>query len=430
MAAIDDILGGGSGYAGMRKPLQVSPPAIDPSMPGAPNTVGSPPATQSPKPAIASQSQGAAIASQAQGPAATQLMQVPGTDATKIVGKPGEALQPLQKRGMSYVEMFRMFNPDRPETAEEKARREKREKGEAALAAVGDSISALSNLWFTSQYAPNAYDPSKGMSATTKNRWDKLRQEREANRREYYEGYMRAMAMDEAKEREDRNWRHTIEREKIADERYEVKEARDKALADLNEQLKRHQITAAEYKTEQERIAAQFAEGTEQLKQENLRAGIRQKDAAAGASRANATASYARANYYNNGGGSGGKHEPTLQLEDDEPMHFGDDKDYDRTVMRLAPDYGVPTIVEEVTEWESQYNSETKTWERVPKKTRKVRRAVKDIAADIEREAAKRKAANGEKQPEPTGEEKGKGGKGKSDGQGEKDWSNTKGIKW
>ncbi|MDE7160839.1 MAG: hypothetical protein K2O24_08375 [Muribaculaceae bacterium] len=355
MAAIDDILGGGSGYAG----------------------IGSQPVAQTQKPATPPRAQ-----------------QAPGVDATKVVGKPGEAPQPAEQPQMSYVEMFKMLNPERPESAEEKARREKREKGEAALAAVGDSISALSNLWFTSQYAPNAYDPSKGMSATTKDRWDKLRQEREANRRAYSDGYMRAMAMDESKDREDRNWRHTIEREKIADERYKVKEARDKALADLNEQLKRHQITAAEHKAEQERIAAQFAEGTEQLKQDDLRAGIRQKDAAAGASRANATASYARANYYNNGGGSGGKHGPTLQLEDDEPMHFGDDKDYDRTVMRLAPDYGVPITVEEVTEWGSQYNSKTKTRERVPKKTRKVKRDVKDIAADIEREAAKRKKAS------------------------------------
>ena len=314
---------------------------------------------------------------------------------------------------MSYVEMFKMLNPERPETAEEKAKREKREKGEAALAAVGDSISALSNLWFTSQYAPNSYDPSKGMSATTKDRWEKLRLEREANRRAYVDGYMRAMAMDENKDREDRNWRHTIEREKIADERYEVKEARDKALADLNEQLKRHQITAAEYKAEQERIAALFAKGTEQLKQDNLRAGIRQKDAAAGASRANATASYARADYYRNGGSGGGKHGPTLQLEDDEPMHFGDDKDYDRAVMRLAPDYGVPTTVVEVTEWGAQYNSKTKTRERVPKKTRKVKRDVKDIAADIEREAAKRKKDKQSKKTNPMGGDEKKTANGK-----------------
>ena len=356
MAAIDDILGGYS------QPTATKPPEhLQVSTPGQGKSAGTP------------------------------EVQTQGTTAAGTSETPS---QPAEQSQMSYVEMFKMLNPERPETAEEKAKREKREKGEAMLAAVGDGISALSNLWFTSQYAPNAYDPSKGMSATTKDRWDKLRQEREVNRRAYSDGYMRAMAMDESKDREDRNWRHTIEREKIADERYEVKEARDKALADLNEQLKRHQITAAEYKAEQERIAAQFAEGTEQLKQNNLRAGIRQKDAAAGASRANATASYARANYYNNGGGSGGKHGPTLQLEDNEPMHFGDDKDYDRAVMRLAPEYGVPTTVEEVTEWGSQYNSKTKTRERVPKKQRTIQRPVKDIAADIEREAAKRKKAS------------------------------------
>ena len=381
MAAIDDILGGGPGSPMSRKPLQVAPPPIDPSLQGAPNTVGS--AT------MPTQSQSAPKTS------TPPQSEAPGVDATKLVGNPRESPQ------LSYVEMYEMMNPDKPETAEEKAKREKREKGEAVLAAVGDSISALSNLWFTSQYAPNSYDPSKGMSATTKDRWDKLRQEREANRRVYNDGYMRAKAMDEAKEREDRNWRHTIEREKIADERYKIQEARDKALADLNEQLKRHQITAAEYKAEQERIAAQFAEGTELLKQENLRAGVQQKKAAAGASHASATASYAKANYYNNGGGSGGKHGPTLQLEDDEPMHFGDDKDYDRTVMRLAKDYGVPTTVEEVTEWGSRFNSKTKTMERVPKKSRNVKRDVKDIAADIEREAAKRKKASQNKNTMP-----------------------------
>lgn len=324
------------------------------------------------------------------GPAAQPRQQKPATppqaqsseaNNTPVVSNPETPSQPAEQPPMSYVEMFKMLNPERPETAEEKAKREKREKGEAALAAVGDSISALSNLWFTSQYAPNAYDPSKGMSATTKDRWNRLRQEREANRRAYSDGYMRAMAMDEGKDREDRNWRHTIEREKIADERYEVKEARDKALADLNEQLKRHQITAAEYKAEQERIAAQFAEGTEQLKQENLRAGVQQKKAAAGASYASANASNARADNYRSGGG-GGKSGPTLQLEDDEPMRFGDDKDYDRAVMRLAPDYGVPTTTVEVTERDRNGK---------PKKQRTVKRDVKDIAADIEREAAKRK---------------------------------------
>ncbi len=381
MAALDDILNGGTSSI---KPVQVSPPPIDGQLKGAVNTVGSKPVAQ---------------------PATTtttpqpEAKQTPGTDGQQQQEKRQDQIE--EKKRLSYVEMFEALNPQKPETAEERAKREKREKREAMLAAVGDGISALSNLFFTTQYAPNAYDPSKGMSAKARERWDKLRLEREANRRAYSDGYLRALAMDEAGEREDRNWRHTLERERIADERYEIKAAQDKAMADLNEQLRRHQITAAEHKAEQERIAAQFAEETEKLKQDNLRAGVRQKDAAAGASKASASASYSRARYYDKGGAGGSKSGPTLQLEEDEPMRFGDDKDYDRAVMRLAPDYGVPTEKTEVTEWGRQYNKEKKKSERVPKKTRTVKRDVKDIAADIEREAAKRKKTK--KQPNPMG---------------------------
>ena len=245
MAALDDIIGGG--YDAIRKPLQVSPPAIDPSMAGAPNTVGTQAVEQPQKPATASQ---------AQAPAATQLMQVPGADATKIVGKPGETRQFVAKQPMSYVEMFHMFNPDRPETAEEKAKREKREKREAALAAVGDGISALSNLWFTSQYAPNSYDPSKGMSAATKARWDKLRQEREAKRKDYYNGYLQAYAMDKANEKDERNWRHTLDRERVLDARADKKEEREDRKAEQNElmfqlkyALQQGRITEQGYRT-------------------------------------------------------------------------------------------------------------------------------------------------------------------------------------
>lgn len=176
--------------------------------------------------------------------------------STAVAGEP---------RRLSYVQMYEMMNRgNRPETPEEKAAREKREKREAVLSAVGDGISALSNLFFTTKGAPNSYDPRSSMSAAARARWDKLKAEREANLRIYNEGYMRATAMDRQDEKEERNWRRTLERERIADHRYEIKEARDAALAALNEKLKGHQITAAEYKAEQERIAAGYAEAYEQ----------------------------------------------------------------------------------------------------------------------------------------------------------------------
>ena len=59
---------------------------------------------------------------------------------------------------------------------------------EQIFAAIGDGISALSNLFFTTQYAPNMYTGKNTMSERTKVRYDKLMKEREGKEKEYYEG--------------------------------------------------------------------------------------------------------------------------------------------------------------------------------------------------------------------------------------------------
>lgn len=347
--------------SGVQKPVNpvsaMMPPPIDKSLQGAGTTTPPPITTQAPV--------------QAQTPVQTQ----PRTDAERVIKS---ETAPAPKR-LSYTEMFQQLSPYKPPTPEELEKERKKQKRESIFAAISDGISAISNLYFTTQYAPNAYDPSRGMAATTKARFDRLKKEREDNQRQYMDGFMRAMRMDAEDARDERNWNHTLERERISDARYEAKAARDAEMAQLDRRLRQNQITAAEYKAEQERIAAKYAEDTERLKQENLRAGVKQKQAAAGASAASATASYSRAEYYKNGGGSKG---PTLQLEDDEPRRFGNDKDYDRAVMRLAPDYGVATTEVQVIERDHMGN---------PKKQRTIQRPVKDIAADIEREAARRK---------------------------------------
>lgn len=287
-------------------------------------------------------------------------------------------------RKMTYTEMYQQMSPYKPPTPEDLEKERKKQKREAIFAAIGEGISAMSNLYFTTQYAPNAFDPSQGMAATTKKRFDQLKKEHEDNQRQYMEGFMRAMRWDAEDADRDKSWRHSLERERISDERYAVKAAQDNALADLNAKLKGHLITKADYDAGIAKIKADHAEEDANLHTEGLREGVKQKRAAAAASRASANASNARADYYRNGGG--GKKGPKLQLEDDSPMLFDNETDYDRTVMRLAPDYNVPTTVTEITE---TYQHGTKKGQ--PKKQRTVQRPVKDIAADIEREAAKRK---------------------------------------
>ncbi|MBQ7280599.1 MAG: hypothetical protein IJR13_07760 [Bacteroidales bacterium] len=63
---------------------------------------------------------------------------------------------------------------------------------------IGDAISAAANLYWTTQGAPNAYDPTKGMSAKTKERWDKLKAERDKQIDEYRKGALRAAEQDAA----------------------------------------------------------------------------------------------------------------------------------------------------------------------------------------------------------------------------------------
>lgn len=67
------------------------------------------------------------------------------------------------------------------ETPEEKKKREKRERRSKLFSAIGDGISALSNLYFTTKGAPSMYDPSLSLSKRNQERIDRLRKEREEN---------------------------------------------------------------------------------------------------------------------------------------------------------------------------------------------------------------------------------------------------------
>ena len=151
---------------------------------------------------------------------------------------------------LSYAELYKKLNPYKPPTDEELAKEKKKQKREQIFAAIGDGISALSNLFFTTQYAPNMYTGKNTMSERTKVRYDKLMKEREGKEKEYYEGLMRARIADEERDDRERKWQrqlgldkknddrynegiqHRNEREKITDDRYdaeqEYKKGRDK----------------------------------------------------------------------------------------------------------------------------------------------------------------------------------------------------------
>lgn len=171
------------------------------------------------------------------------------------------------KPSMSYVEMFKELSPYKPPSAEDLEKERKRQKREAIFATIGDGIAAMSNLYFTTQYAPSSFDPTSGMTATTKARFDKLKQDREANQRAYMDGYLRAMKMDADAARDDRNYQHTLEREKVTDRykeaaevRAQAKADRDAAMAELRMELMQERISQQEAAARAEEIEANYAE--------------------------------------------------------------------------------------------------------------------------------------------------------------------------
>lgn len=171
--------------------------------------------------------------------------------------------------GGGYEALFRQLNPYTPPTAEEIEKEKKKQRRNEIFAAIGDGVMALSNLFFTTQGAPNMYTGKNTMSERTKIRYDKLMKDREEKNNAYFNGLIRAKQADAEEAHRERSWQrqlgldqknddrynesiqHRNEREKIADDRYdaeqEYKKGRDK------EADKRWQTTFDENKRQADR---------------------------------------------------------------------------------------------------------------------------------------------------------------------------------
>ena len=135
-------------------------------------------------------------------PAASSVEQsVAAKEEDKIT--PAKTATPTR---MSYTDMFTKLNPYQPPTQEELANEWKKEKREKVFSAISDGISALSNLYFTTKYAPNMYRHENSQSAKTENKWEKLRANRDAQQNAYIKNLMAARQADDERKDKDRNW--------------------------------------------------------------------------------------------------------------------------------------------------------------------------------------------------------------------------------
>ena len=117
-----------------------------------------------------------------------------------IVKKEEPKPQPKQ---LSYADMYKMLNPEQEETAEQKERREKKERTKARIAAIGDGLRALSNIYFATKGAKVVHNPELDMTKVVNKRKDYMDAQRERNRAAWLAGYQRAMALDEEARKND-----------------------------------------------------------------------------------------------------------------------------------------------------------------------------------------------------------------------------------
>ena len=208
---------------------------------------------------------------------------VTGSQSETVAAPPAKQAD-VNGGSLSYAELYKKLNPYKPPTDEELAKEKKKQKREQIFAAIGDGISALSNLFFTTQYAPNMYTGKNTMSERTKVRYDKLMKEREGKEKEYYEGLMKAKIADEEGDDRERKWQRLLRLDDYNRMRNNAKEERDRQLFELNLQLQGNKISASEADAKRKGIEAKYAEELEKARLETEKAKVR---------------------YYNRGGGSG-----------------------------------------------------------------------------------------------------------------------------
>lgn len=134
-----------------------------------------------------------------------------------IVKKEEPKPQPKQ---LSYADMYKMLNPEQNETAEQRANREKKERTKARIAALGDGLRALSNIYFATKGAKVVHNPESDMTKAVNKRKAYMDAQREKNRASWLAGYQRALALDEEARKNNltlgEQIRHNVENEGIA----------------------------------------------------------------------------------------------------------------------------------------------------------------------------------------------------------------------
>ncbi len=121
-------------------------------------------------------------------------------------------------KGERFLDVLKRYGatPPTPEQVEEER---KRQRNREKIAAIGDAISSIANLYHTTNYAPSAYDPKSSTLGAVRAQGDRAKATQDRDRDAYLQHYMRALQLDNARDDHERNWRYKLEQDRMANER-------------------------------------------------------------------------------------------------------------------------------------------------------------------------------------------------------------------
>lgn len=170
-----------------------------------------------------------------------------------------------QAKQLSYADMYKILNPEQEETAEQKERREKKERTKARIAAIGDGLRALSNIYFATKGAKVVHNPDSDITKVVNKRKEYMNAQRERNQAAWLAGYQRAMALDEEARKNDLTLAEQIRYHDMLNENNKTKADQGQQRIDQgNRRLdlsKMKYTNDAEYKDNQLKIKKMLADG-------------------------------------------------------------------------------------------------------------------------------------------------------------------------
>ncbi len=170
-----------------------------------------------------------------------------------------------QSKQLSYADMYKILNPEHQETAEQRANREKKERTKARIAALGDGLRALSNIYFATKGAKVVHNPESDMTKAVNKRKAYMDEQREKNRAAWLAGYQRALALDEEARKNNLTLAEQMRYHDMQNDINKVKADQGQQRINQNQQKidlsKLKYTNDAEYKDNQLKIKKMLADG-------------------------------------------------------------------------------------------------------------------------------------------------------------------------